>query len=329
MRARRPPAAADTALIACGRTRTIGVAAPITGAAASIGPQQRRWARFFVTRYNRSHRRTKFRDRRRRHAAARHRAGDPGRRAAVRRTRSILGVVGPAGSQEVQVSTAPLKSGGLGFVSGSATRTSLTTDGTRRGYFFRVVPNDDQQGPRVANYIRDDAASDTRVVDRGRAEHATARASRTRSSGSSRRRGVNVRRESVNEADTTDFSSLAARIPANTQVVYVPWQLAPKAQLFGQQLRAAGKTREAVRLGRALRSGQLQDPRLVRLVLPDRPDAARSSRRTGAGPAAARASCSASRATQATAGRRRGRSTRRAERHGDACRGPAQHRPAP
>jgi branched-chain amino acid transport system substrate-binding protein len=39
----------------------------------------------------------------------------------------------------------------------------------------------------------------------------------------------------------TDFSSLVARIPANTQVVYVPWQVSSKAQLFGQQLRAAGK----------------------------------------------------------------------------------------
>ena len=56
-----------------------------------------------------------------------------------------------------------------------------------------------------------------------------------------RARGVNVQRESVNEADTTDFSSLAARIPANTQSVYIPWQLAPKAQLFGQALRSQGK----------------------------------------------------------------------------------------
>ena len=72
-------------------------------------------------------------------------------------------MVGPAGSQEVQVSTAPLRSGGLGYVSGSATRTSLTTDGTRRGFFFRVVPNDDQQGPRVANYIRTNLRR-TRVV---------------------------------------------------------------------------------------------------------------------------------------------------------------------
>ena len=43
----------DTALIRCGRTRTIGVAAPVTGPAASIGAQQARWARYFVTRYNR------------------------------------------------------------------------------------------------------------------------------------------------------------------------------------------------------------------------------------------------------------------------------------
>jgi branched-chain amino acid transport system substrate-binding protein len=56
------------------------------------------------------------------------------------------------------------------------------------------------------------------------------------------RNNVTVQRESVNEATVTDFSSLVARIPANTQVVYVPWQLAPKAQRFGEQLRAAGRT---------------------------------------------------------------------------------------
>ncbi len=231
------PAAADTALIKCGTTRTIGVAAPITGPAASIGSQQLRWARYYVTRYNRTHR-TKFRVV----------AGDtqlPDTAQAIQvaerfaSNSSILGVVGPAGSQEVQVSTAPLKNGGLGFVSGSATRTSLTTDGTRRGFFFRVVPNDDQQGPRVANYIRR-TLRHTRV--------AVVDAQNSYSTGLSdtvqrvlRAANVTVQRESVNEEATTDFSSLVARIPANTQSVYIPWQLAPKAQLFGQQLRAAGK----------------------------------------------------------------------------------------
>src|ERR671922_2828589 len=231
-------AISDAAQIACGRTRTIGVAAPITGPAASLGQQQLRWAQFFVTRYNRSHR-TKFRIVR----------GDtqlPDTAQAIQvaerfaSNSRILAVVGPAGSQEVQVSTASLKGSGLGFVSGSATRTTLTTDKTRRGFFFRTVPNDDQQGPRVAGYIRS-TLNATRVV--------VVDAQNSYSTGLSdtveqilRRQGLSVRRESVSEANTTDFSSLVARIPGDTQVVYVPWQLAPKAQLFSQQLRAAGKS---------------------------------------------------------------------------------------
>src|SRR5215210_1676649 len=147
------PTASDTALIRCGRTRSIGIAAPVTGAAASIGSQQARWARYWVTRYNRSHRRTKFRA-----VVGDTQLSDTAQaiQFAERLASNcqVLVMVGPARSQVVQVSTAPLKRGGLGFVSGSATRTSLTVDGTRRGYFFRVVPNDDQQGPRVANYIR-------------------------------------------------------------------------------------------------------------------------------------------------------------------------------
>jgi branched-chain amino acid transport system substrate-binding protein len=235
--AAKSPTVTDQALIACGRTRTIGVAAPVTGAAASIGSQQARWARYWVTRYNRSHRR-KFRIV----------TGDtqlPDTAQAIQvaerfaSNSRILGVVGPAGSQEIQVSTAPLKSGGLGFVSGSATRTSLTTDGTRRGFFFRVVPNDDQQGPRVANYIRNTLNHRRVVIVDAQNSYSTGLADTVQRILSAAR--VGVQRESVDEANTTDFSSLAARIPGNTQTVYVPWQLAAKAQLFGQALRSQGK----------------------------------------------------------------------------------------
>jgi branched-chain amino acid transport system substrate-binding protein len=230
--------AADRAQIRCGTTRTIGVAAPITGAAASIGTQQMRWARFYVSRYNASHRRTKFRVVQ----------GDtqlPDTAQAIQvaerfaSNSRILGVVGPAGSQEVQVSTAPLKGGGVGFVSGSATRTTLTTDKSRRGFFFRVVPNDDQQGPRVAGYIRSTLNASRVVIVDAQNSYSTGLSDTVE--GILRRQGLSVRRESVSEANTTDFSSLVARIPGDTQVVYIPWQLAPKAQLFGQQLRAAGK----------------------------------------------------------------------------------------
>ena len=68
----------------------------------------------------------------------------------------VLAVVGPAGSQEVVASTSAYKGGSLGFISGSATRISLTdghTDGNRIGYFYRTVPNDGVQAPRVANYM--------------------------------------------------------------------------------------------------------------------------------------------------------------------------------
>lgn len=229
----------DTALIRCGRTRTIGVAAPVTGPAASIGAQQARWARFFVTRYNRANKNKKLRAI----------VGDtqlPDTAQAIQvaerfaSNSAILGVVGPAGSQEVQVSTAPLKSGGLAFISGSATRTTLTTDRTRRGFFFRTVPNDDQQGPKVASHIRSVVRATRVVIIDSQNSYSTGLSDTVQRVLSNSQ--VNVRRESVNEESTTDFSSLIARIPSDTQVVYIPWQLAPKAQLFGQQLRAAGKT---------------------------------------------------------------------------------------
>ena len=55
------PASADRAAIACGTTRSIGLASFITGAAASLGAQQARWARFYVTRYNARNKRKKLR----------------------------------------------------------------------------------------------------------------------------------------------------------------------------------------------------------------------------------------------------------------------------
>src|ERR687885_2495075 len=52
-------ASAATALVKCGKTRTIGLMAPITGPAASIGTLQVKWVQFYVSRYNRTHK-TKF-----------------------------------------------------------------------------------------------------------------------------------------------------------------------------------------------------------------------------------------------------------------------------
>jgi branched-chain amino acid transport system substrate-binding protein len=231
------PNASATAQVACGNSRTIGIAAPLTGPAASLGQQQLSWARYFLSRYNRSHRKK-----------LRLVQGDtrlPDTAAATRIAQNfasnsrMLAMVGPAGSQEVVVSTAPLRGGGIGFVSASATRTSLT-DGSRRGFFFRAVPNDDAQGPKVANYIRRNLRA-TRVVIVDDQEAYGLGLSDTVQRLLQAGGGVTVRRESINVGTATDFNALVARIPANTQVVYIPWQLSGKAQQFGQQLRANGK----------------------------------------------------------------------------------------
>jgi branched-chain amino acid transport system substrate-binding protein len=250
------PRSADAAAITCGRTRYVGVAAPLTGLAASLGQQQLSWARYFVTRWNRANPRSRIRIVQ----------GDtrlPDTASAVRVAQNhagnsrILAEVGPAGSQEVQVSTAPLRSGGLVNVSPSATRTSLT-DGSRRGYFYRVVPNDGQQGPRVANYIRNVLRAQRVVIIDDQEAYGQGLADTVGPilSGAN----ITVRRESINPANTTDFSALVARIPTNTQVVYIPWQLSGKAQQFGQQMRANG--RNAVLFG----SDGLFDPDNFRIV---------------------------------------------------------------
>jgi branched-chain amino acid transport system substrate-binding protein len=236
---------AGAATVSCGTTRTIGVAAPITGPASFIGQQQLRWAKSYVKRWNaqKANRKQKIKIIQ----------GDTqlgvDTAFAVRVAKSfasnskVLGVVGPAGSQEVVASTSAYKGGKLAFVSGSASRTTLTdghTDGNRRGYFYRVVPNDSIQAPTVANYMtkklkwkRVYIIDDQETYSQGLANGVQSRL---------KARGVNVTRNSISQNDT-DFSSVIAKIPNNTQGIYIPWQLVPQAQTFGQQLRAAGKGR--------------------------------------------------------------------------------------
>src|SRR3954464_12546995 len=233
-----------TATVKCGKTRTIGMAAPYTGPAADIGNQQVRWAKYYVKRWNAQ--------KANRNKQIKVVPGDTqlgnDTAFAVRVAKSfasnskLLGVVGPAGSQEVVASTSAYKGGKLGFVSGSATRTTLTdghTDGNRRGYFFRTVPSDAAQGPTVANYMtkqlkwkRVYIIDDQETYSQGLADGV----GKILAS-----RGVKVTRDSISQSDS-DFSSKIAKIPSNTQGIYIPWQLAPQAQAFGQQLKAAGKS---------------------------------------------------------------------------------------
>jgi branched-chain amino acid transport system substrate-binding protein len=235
-------ASAAAASVKCGKVRTIGMAAPVTGPASDIGNQQIRWAKYYINRWNKKHssKRIKLV------------LGDTqlgvDTAFAVKVAQSfksnskLLGVVGPAGSQEVVASTNAYKAGGLVFVSGSASRTTLTdgkTDGNRRGYFYRTVPNDAQQGPKVADYMtktlkwkRVYIIDDQETYSQGLADGVQKILNN---------RGVTTKRDSISQKDS-DFSAAIAKIPSNYQGIYIPWQLAPQAQAFGQQLQAAGKS---------------------------------------------------------------------------------------
>jgi len=150
----------------------------------------------------------------------------------------VLGVVGPAGSNEVRATTATLKNAGFVFVSGSATNTELTTDGTRGGYFFRTVPPDSAQGTSVANFINKKLKFKRVYIIDDQEAYSTGLADTVQQK--LRAAGVTVNRDGVSQQQS-DFSSLIAKIPRDTQLVYIPWQLPPKGKAFGDQMRSAGK----------------------------------------------------------------------------------------
>ena len=166
---------------------------------------------------------------------------DPARAARVARdlhaNPDVLAVVGPAGSQEV-LAVAPLfrRADRLPFISGSATRTPLTNGSIPN--FFRVVPNDSVQSPTIARHIRLKLKAKRVVVIDDRSAYSRPLASRVQSA--LRAAGIEVTRTSVNRR-ATSFSAIVARIPAEADVVFLPWQNAASAQIFGRQLRAQGK----------------------------------------------------------------------------------------
>jgi branched-chain amino acid transport system substrate-binding protein len=229
-------AAPAAAASKCGKTMYLGVAAPITGAASSIGVQQLHWAQFAVAQWNKTSK-PKFKivqgDTQLPNVAEAIKAAKT-----LASDKRVWAVAGPAGSQEVQDSYASYKGGGLAFVSGSATRTSLT-DGTRKGYFFRVVPNDSVQGPTVGSYLVNKLHANNVYIIDDQETYSQGLADSVQNY--LKAKGVTVNRDSISQT-ASDYSSQIAKIGSSVQYVYIPWQLSAQAQGFGQQLKASGKS---------------------------------------------------------------------------------------
>ena len=232
------PAAQDTAATDTGAaeavdcTASVGIMGPFTGDAASIGQEQLNWAKFAVDRFN-EERGTDFT------LVEGDTQLDPAQAATVApqfvSNSDIVAVVGPAGSQEVEAVGSIYTNAGIAFVSPSATATNLTEDFET---FSRVVPTDADQGPTDATYMAEELGAQKVLIIDDQSSYSTGLADST--AAALEEADVTVERESVSQ-DQTDFSGLVSAVADDTDVVFLPWQIAANAQLFGNQLAEQGK----------------------------------------------------------------------------------------
>jgi branched-chain amino acid transport system substrate-binding protein len=150
---------------------------------------------------------------------------------------SIVAVVGPAGSQEVEAVGDLMDRAGMAFISGSATAVALTTG--KYPTFFRVVSKDSVQGPQDANYIVKNLKPKALMIVDDQEAYSTGLVSAMLPIFQAA--GIKVDHESVSQK-VTDFSSLVAKITPDESVVVLPWQIAANAQQFGRDMAQEHKT---------------------------------------------------------------------------------------
>jgi branched-chain amino acid transport system substrate-binding protein len=215
--------AATTACVA-----STGMEGPLTGPVANLGQEQLHFAELAVSMDNAAN-----------HTQISIVQGDTQLTPSIATTvtqqftsnAKILAVVGPAGSQEVEAVGPLMARAGLAFISGSATNASLTTG--KYPTFFRVVSKDSVQGPEDANFIVQNLKPKAIMIVDDQEAYSTGLVAQMTPIFTAA--GIKVDHESVSQK-VTDFSSLVAKVTADTSVVVLPWQVAANAQQFGKDL---------------------------------------------------------------------------------------------
>jgi branched-chain amino acid transport system substrate-binding protein len=215
-------------------TASIGFEGPITGPVASLGTEQLHFAELAVSMDNAANK-TKI------SLVQGDTQLQPAQATTVTQqfiaNSSILAVVGPAGSQEVEAVGGPMGRAGMAFITGSATAVALTTG--KYPTFFRVVSKDSVQGPQDANYIVKNLHPKSLMIVDDQEAYSTGLVSAMLPVFQAA--GIKVDHESVSQK-VTDFSSLVAKVTSATSVVVLPWQIAANAQQFGRDLAQQHKT---------------------------------------------------------------------------------------
>lgn len=213
-------------------TGSVGVMGGFTGARAAIGQEALNWAKFAVSQFNKANG-TRFA------LVEGDIQVDPALAGTVGQqfvsNSNILGVVGPDASSAVTVAGPLFKRADLPFISGSATRVSLT-DG-QFPTFFRDVPNDNVQAPTDADFMVNNLHAKNVVLVDNQTDYSTAL--NTAIAKLLHARDVTVERLST-AATQTDFSSLIPKIGSDVNVVFLPLEVPADAALFAQQLAAQG-----------------------------------------------------------------------------------------
>lgn len=207
----------------------IGIIAPITGEATTVGTPQLNFARLAVEQFNAVHGTnielvetdTEL-DAARAATLTQRLVEDP----------AVYAIIGPSGSQEVAAALPVGAEAGIAMISPSATRPDLSEQGYN--HFFRVVPRDDVQGPTLATFIADELGANKVWIIDDQSSYGTGLADVVDQLLQSW--NVVVVRESVGQ-DVTDFSALVTRMRADApDVVFIPWQLAANGAQLARQM---------------------------------------------------------------------------------------------
>ncbi len=149
----------------------------------------------------------------------------------------LVGVIGPTCSDGASRVIPVYAQAGIVMISGSATRSDLTTGQTSPGFFFRTAYSNSQEAALQARYVIGELAAATAyVIDSGErygTDLANSLQARLRGG------GVEVTREAIAGGDV-DFSELAGRNASDDPNVVVFAGFNPEGTLIYRQLRDAG-----------------------------------------------------------------------------------------
>jgi branched-chain amino acid transport system substrate-binding protein len=226
-------AAPAASAVTCKSSATVGYMGPTTGPVASIGAELRQWPLFYISQWNATHK-LKIK------VVEGDDQFDPSQASTIAQqfsaNRNILGVLGPGSSPEVVAASPLFKKSGMPYIAATATRTTLT-NGENPG-FFRIAPPDSVQAATTVDYMTKVLKVKKVAIFDDQSAYSAPLASAVEAG--LKAAGVSVSHSSVSQ-NQSDYSSTVTNIASDTQLVYLPFTVPAKMQLFGQQMAEQGK----------------------------------------------------------------------------------------